>query len=72
MPALAVAFGTRFAGVLGSIVALEAMILPAFTLSVIFSTTYVALTGTAYLDVMPLTILPAALAFIAAALTPRS
>ena len=68
MTALAVAFGTRFAGVLGSIVALEAMILPAFTLSAIFSTTYVALTGTAFLDVVSLTILPAALAFIAAAL----
>jgi chromate transporter len=67
MTALAAAFGTRFAGAPGSVVALAAMTLPAFTLSVIFSATYVALSGTAFLDVVPLTILPAALAFIAAA-----
>lgn len=43
------------------------MILPAFTLSVTLSAAYVALAGTAVLDVLPLTILPAALAFIVAA-----
>ena len=67
MTALAAAFGTRFGGVLGSVVALGALILPAFTLSVIFSAAYVALAGTAFLDVVPLTILPAALAFIVTA-----
>jgi chromate transporter len=67
MTALAAAFGTRFAGAPGSVVALGAMILPAFTLSVIFTAAYVALTGTALLDVVPLTILPAALASIVAA-----
>jgi chromate transporter len=67
MSALAAAFGTRFGGFPGSVVALAAMVLPAFTLSVIFSAAYVYLTGTAVLDVLPLTIMPAALAFIVAA-----
>lgn len=67
MTALAAAFGTRFGGAPGSVVALGALILPAFTLSVIFSAAYVALAGTAFLDVVPLTILPAALAFIVTA-----
>ena len=66
MTALAAAFGTRFGGAPGSVVALGALILPAFTLSVIFSAAYVALAGTAFLDVV-LTILPAALAFIVTA-----
>ena len=67
MTALAAAFGTRFGGAPGSIVALGALILPAFTLSVIFTAAYVALAGTAFLEIVPVTVLPAALAFIAVA-----
>ena len=67
MSALAAAFGSRFGGFPGTVVALGAMILPAFTLSVTLSAAYAALAGTAVLDVVPLTIMPAALALIVAA-----
>jgi chromate transporter len=67
MSALAADFGTRFGGFPGSVIALTAMVLPAFTLSVSLSAAYVYLAGTPVLEVLPLTILPAALAFIVAA-----
>ena len=67
MSALAADFGYRFGGFPGTVVALVAMILPAFTLSVTLSAAYVVLAGSAVLELLPLTILPAALAFIVAA-----
>lgn len=66
MSALAAAFGYRFGGLVGTVVALGALVLPAFVLTVGFSAAYVSLAGTALLDVLPVTILPAALAFIVA------
>lgn len=67
MTALAAAFGTRFGGFPGSVIALGALILPAFTLSVIFTAAYVRLAGATVPDLVPVTVLPAALAFIVAA-----
>lgn len=67
MTAVAAAFGIRFGGFPGSVVALTAMVLPAFALCVGLSAAYAALAGSAVLAVVPLTIVPAALAFVVAA-----
>ena len=65
MTALAAAFGQRFGGFSGTVVALVAMVLPSFTVTVALAAAYVSLAGTAVFDLLPVTILPAALAFIA-------
>ena len=67
MTALAAAFGYRYGGIAGTVVALGALVLPAFVLIVSLSAAYVFLDNTAVLDILPVTILPAALAFIATA-----
>ena len=67
MTALAVAFGYRFGGVLGTVVALIAMVLPAFVITVGLTAAYVYIQGTAAFDVLNVTILPAALALIVVA-----
>jgi chromate transporter len=67
MTALAAAFGYRFGGIAGTVVALGALVLPAFVLTVALSAAYVSLADSAVLRVLPVTILPAALAFIVAA-----
>ena len=67
MTALAVAYGHRFGGLLGTIIALLALALPAFLLTVGLTVAYGALQGGPVMAALPVTILPAALAFIVAA-----
>jgi chromate transporter len=67
MTALAVAFGFRFGGLPGTVVALLGLILPAFVLTVGLTVGYTFLKGGPFLAYLPVTILPAALAFIVAA-----
>ena len=62
--ALAVAFGHRFGGVLGTVIALVAMILPAFTLTVLLTIGRDHLQGTPAFPLLNLTLMPAALAIV--------
>jgi chromate transporter len=64
MTALTIAYGSRFAGLLGTVVALTGMVLPAFVLTVLLTAGYGYLREGALFEVLPITILPAALAFI--------
>jgi chromate transporter len=65
MTALAVAIGYRYQGFVGTLVVLSAMILPAFTLTVLLTIAYTMLAGSAALRVVNLTLMPAALAVVA-------
>lgn len=65
--ALAVAYGYRFAGALGTVIALIALILPGFTLTVLLAAGYNLLRSSPYFAYVPVTLLPASLAFIVAA-----
>ena len=67
MTALAVAYGARFGGLPGTVVALTALILPAFALTVLLAAAYAYVERGPLLPLLPVTILPAALAFIVAA-----
>lgn len=67
MTALAVAFGFRFGGWLGTVLALIGLVLPAFVLTVALTIGYGFLKDSSFLSLLPVTILPAALAFIVAA-----
>lgn len=67
MTALAVAFGHRLAGLRGTVVALAALSLPAFVLTVVLTAAYTAVRDGPLLDLLPVTILPAALALVVAA-----
>ena len=67
MTALAVAYGYRFGGWLGTLVALVALALPAFVLTVILAAGYSTLQASSLFAYVPFTLLPAALAFIVAA-----
>lgn len=60
--ALAVAFGHRFQGLRGSFVALLAMILPSFVLTLLFTIAYEQLAGTPVFAVLQASVLPAAFA----------
>jgi chromate transporter len=62
--AIAVAFGHRFGGKLGTVVALVAMILPAFTLTVLLTIGRELLQGTPFFPLLNLTLMPAALAIV--------
>jgi chromate transporter len=62
--AIAVAFGHRFGGTLGTAVALVAMILPAFTLTVLLTIGRELLQGTPFFPLLNLTLMPAALAIV--------
>ncbi|MBV9174145.1 MAG: chromate transporter [Chloroflexi bacterium] len=64
MTALAVAIGFRYRGILGTIVALVAMILPSFVLTVLLTIAYSALSGTEAFRVLNVTLMPAALAVV--------
>jgi chromate transporter len=64
MTALAVAFGHRLGGWPGTVVALLALSLPAFVLVAILTAGYATLRGGALLEVLPVTILPAAVALV--------
>lgn len=65
--ALAVAYGYRFGGPLGTVVALAALVLPGFTLTVLLAAAYGALRASPAFAYVPVTLLPAALGFIVAA-----
>lgn len=68
MTALAVAYGYRFAGPPGTVIALTALVLPALVLTVALTAAYGLLQRQAWLaELLPVTILPAALAFIVVA-----
>lgn len=67
MTALAVAYGHKFAGFPGTVIALVALTLPAFVLTVGLTIAYASLRDSALLDVLPVTIMPAALALIVVA-----
>jgi chromate transporter len=67
MTALAVAYGHKFAGFAGTVIALVALTLPAFLLTVGLTIAYASLSDSALLDVLPVTIMPAALALIVVA-----
>jgi chromate transporter len=62
--AIAVAFGHRFGGVLGTLVALVAMILPAFAITVLLTIGREQLQGTPAFPLLNLTLMPAALAIV--------
>jgi len=64
MTALAVAIGYRARGLLGTLVALVAMILPAFVLTVLLTVAYTLLAGSAAFRVLNVTLMPAALALV--------
>jgi chromate transporter len=68
MTALAVAYGYRFAGLPGTVIALAALVLPALVLTVALTAAYGLFHRQAWLpELLPVTILPAALAFIVVA-----
>jgi chromate transporter len=64
MTALAVAIGYRYRRVPGTVVALVAMILPSFVLTVLLTVVYTRLSGTEAFRVLNVTLMPAALAVV--------
>lgn len=64
MTALAIAYGYKFKGWLGTVVTLVGLALPAFIITVGLTAAYVFLKGSQFLELLPYTLLPAALAFI--------
>jgi chromate transporter len=64
MTALAVAIGYRYQGLPGSVVVVVAMILPAFTLTVLLTIAYTLLAGSTALRIISMTLMPAALAIV--------
>ena len=62
--AVAVAFGYRFQGWLGTLASLMAMILPAFVLTVLLTIAYTRLVGSPIFSIVNVTLMPAALAVI--------
>ncbi|MBN2118275.1 MAG: chromate transporter [Anaerolineales bacterium] len=67
MTALAVAFGYRLGGFWGTIIALTAMVVPAFAITVLLTMFYQVLKNTNLLPWLEVSVLPAALALILAA-----
>jgi chromate transporter len=68
MTALAVAYGYRFAGLPGTVISLTALVLPALVLTVALTAVYGLVRQQQWLpELLPVTILPAALAFIVVA-----
>lgn len=64
MTALAVAIGYRYQGWIGTVAALTGMILPGFVLTVLLTIVYTLLANSAALNVINLTLMPAALAIV--------
>lgn len=64
MTAMAVAYGYRFGGLPGTVVAITGLVLPALVLTVLLTAAYAFLPNGPWLVVLSMTILPAALAFI--------
>jgi chromate transporter len=67
MTVLAVAYGYKFGGMLGTLLALSALVLPAFVLTVALTIAYHYLRTSRLFDLLPVTIMPAALALIVVA-----
>src|SRR5947209_4288576 len=67
MTALAVAYGYKFGGLWGTVIALAALSLPAFVLTIALTIAYHYLRSSRLFDLLPITIMPAALALIAVA-----
>src|SRR5712691_11591478 len=67
MTALAVAYGYKFGGLWGTLIALAALSLPAFVLTIALTIAYHYLRSSRLFDLLPITIMPAALALIAVA-----
>lgn len=67
MTALAIAYGYKFGGMLGTVIALAALALPAFVLTIILTVAYHYLRNSRLFELIPVTIMPAALALIVVA-----
>ncbi len=67
MTALAVAYGFQFGGWFGTVLALTGLILPAFGLTIGLTIAYSFLKNSEFIQLLPVTVLPAALAFIVVA-----
>jgi chromate transporter len=67
MTALAVAYGYKFAGMSGTVIALAALALPVFVLTIALTIAYHYLRDSRVFDLLPVTIMPAALALIVVA-----
>jgi chromate transporter len=67
MTALAVAYGYKFGGLLGTIITLAALALPAFGLTVALTIAYHYLRASRLFGLLPVTIMPAALGLIVVA-----
>ena len=67
MSALAVAYGHRFGGFAGTVIALFALTLPAFFLAVGLTIAYAYVSASAWFDLLPVTLMPAALGLIVVA-----
>src|SRR6267143_233602 len=67
MTALAVAYGYKFGGLSGTVIALTALSLPVFVLTIALTIAYHYLRNSRVFDLLPVTIMPAALALIVVA-----
>ena len=67
MTALAVAYGYRLGGYWGTVIALSAMVIPAFVITILLTILYQAFKGTDFSTWLEVSVLPAALAAILAA-----
>ena len=67
MTALAVAYGYKFGGMSGTVIALTALVLPAFVLTIALTIAYRYLRNSSLFDLLPVSIMPAALALIVVA-----
>jgi chromate transporter len=67
MTALAIAYGYKFGGLSGTVIALTALSLPVFVLTIALTVAYHYLRNSRIFDLLPVTIMPAALALIVVA-----
>jgi chromate transporter len=67
MTALAIAYGYKFGGLSGTVIALTALSLPVFVLTIALTVAYHYLRNSRVFDLLPVTIMPAALALIVVA-----
>src|SRR5205085_1144298 len=66
MTALAVAYGYKFGGLWGTLIALAGLSLPVFVLTIALTIAYHYLRSSRLFDLLPITIMPAALALLIA------
>jgi chromate transporter len=64
MTAVAIAYGYQFGGLPGTVLTLTALILPSLTITVLLTMAYSYLENSPFLALLPVTLIPAALAFI--------